>query len=376
MTSPSTALVLSGGGARGAYAAGVIAGLVDVLGSVTFDLFAGTSVGAINATYLASHAQRPDLGIGDLLAMWSDLTIRDYLRPTRFPRRNRSFVDVRPFERVVQEGVDWAQLRRNLDQGDLRALFIAALDVDSGQTTLFGDIGRTGSWSPSRDPRRIPMFTPIRWQHVLASAAIPGVFPPRRVGRKLYYDGGLRFNTPISPTLRAGADRLVVVSPLHTEEPRPSVARTVEDVEPLFLAGKMLHAVLLDPFAYDLEVLARFNDLIDTLDTSMSPEERPLFDARCMELRGAPYRKIQTLVLSPSQDLGALGLDFLRTHRRALLREGVGGLLLALAAGKLLNSQTDLASYLLFDGRYTSRLIDLGRADVHDQADAVRAFFS
>ncbi|MCA9569656.1 MAG: patatin-like phospholipase family protein [Myxococcales bacterium] len=372
----STALVLSGGGARGAYEAGVVAGLVDVRGRVAFDVFAGASVGAINATFLASWSHRPDLAAHELVRLWEQLRIGSYLRPARRPRSTRSVVDVRPFERVVQEGVSWPDLRRNLDAGALHALFIAALDVDTGRTTVFGDIGHTGHWSPSRDPRRHPVRAQVTWEHVLASAAIPAVFPPRRVRSKLYYDGGLRFNTPISPTLRAGADRLVVVSPLHRDLHPAVPSKEVEDVRPLFLAGKMLHAVLLDPFAYDLDVLARFNGLIDVLDATMAADERAAFDARCVELRGAPYRRIDTLVFSPSRDLGAMGLDFLRYHRRKLFREGLGGVLLAAAAPALVRSETDLASYLLFDGRYTTELIELGRRDVQARADEVRAFFA
>lgn len=372
--SDAPALVLSGGGARGAYEAGVVAGLVDVLGTVRFSRIAGTSVGAINAAFLAGHAHRPDLRVHHLLSLWRGLGLRSHLRPAR-PWARRSLIDVRPFERLIRESVDWSQLRRNLAQGHLDVLFVAALEVDTGRTAVFADLGPGAVWHPSRDPQRVPIRGPIGPEHVLASAAIPGVFPARRVGRGLYYDGGLRFNTPISPVLRTGAERLVVISPLHAA-PQEAVHREAADLDALFLAGKLFHAVLLDPFSYDLQVLERFNDLLEVLDDTLTPEERARFDARCVETRGATYRHVDVMVFSPSKDLGRMALDFLHRHRRSLLLQGVGGALLAMAARRLEASETDLVSYLLFDGRFTEQLIALGRRDVAARADEVRAFFA
>ena len=148
--------------------------------------------------------------------------------------------------------------------------------------------------------------------------------------------------------------------------------REARDLDALFPAGKLFHAVLLDPFSYDLQVLERFNDLLALLDDTLTLEER----ARCIETRGATYRHVDAMVFSPSKDLGRMALDFLRTHRRSLLRQGLGGLLIALSARRLEASETDLVSYLLFDGRFTDQLIALGRRDVAARADEVRAFFA
>jgi NTE family protein len=375
MHAPLTALVLSGGGARGAYEAGVVAGLIDVLGHAHFDLIAGTSVGAINAAYLASHSQKPDFQIGELLELWTHLSIRAHLRPTRHPFRDRSFLNVDPFVQVVKEGVDWTSLASNIDSSKLKGLFIAALEVESGRTAVFADLSPDSTFSPSSDPRRFPVRTRIQTDHVLASAAIPGVFPPRQIGHGVFYDGGLRFNTPIAPVLRAGAGRLVVVSPLFGGAHRLP-ATEARHVDTLFLAGKMLHAVLLDPFAYDLEVLERFNHLLEVVDSTFDPEARAAFNARCVQLRGAPYRRIDALVLSPSRDIGQIGLDYIRANSRRFLRQGFGGFVLGALGPRLANSGTDLASYLLFDGGFTQQLIALGRSDVAGRADEVRAFFA
>jgi len=371
---PPTALVLSGGGARGAYEAGVVAGLVEVLGAPRLSLFAGTSVGAINASYLASQAHRDDLGVGKLVELWTGLGLRSHLRLDRRPLARHALLDVAPFEAVVRHHVDWPRLAANIDRGVLQGLFVAALQVETGRTAVFADLAPEARWVPSRDPQRAPSPTRITAEHVLGSAAIPGVFPPRPVGGHLYYDGGLRFNTPISPVLRAGARRLVVVSPLHATTVTDEAPHRQPD--PLFLAGKMLHAVLLDPFAYDLQVLDRFNQLLDVLDQTLGVDDRWRFDARCIELRGTAYRKVEALVFSPSRDIGQMGVRYLRQHRRRLLRQGLGGVLLALASRRLEASGTDLVSYLLFDGGYTRQLVELGRRDVWARAAETRAFFT
>lgn len=378
---PSTALVLSGGGARGAYEAGVLHGIAHILGRphgvpVIFDLIAGTSVGAINATYLASKAHRGDLGVDELIAMWTGLSVRKHIRPRLRVLRGRSLLKVEPFEGIVQRGVDWPALRTNISSGVLRGLFLAALHIDSGRTTIFADVSPETDFVPSADPRRVAVRDRITTDHVLASAAIPGVFPPRRVGDGMFYDGGLRFNTPMSPVLRAGAERIVVVSPLHASEAvttGPPVSH--EEVGALFLAGKMLHAILLDPFAYDLQVLERFNDLLDVVDHTLSTRQRTRFDNAVADLRGVPYRRLDTLVISPSEDIGHMALDFVTSHRRRLLREGPVGIALAAVVGRLADSGTDLLSYLLFDGRFTARLVALGQRDAVARADEIRSFF-
>jgi len=351
----------------------VVSGLVEVLGAPRFAFVAGTSVGAINATYLASHSHRGDLGVSRLVELWTTLGIRSHLRLQRRPLRRHALLDVAPFEEVVRQGVDWRALAANIDARQLQGLFVAALQVETGRTAVFADLAPDARWVPSRDPQRHPVPTRITGEHVLASAAIPGVFPPRKVGHHLYYDGGLRFNTPISPVLRAGAERLVVVSPLFAGR-EPEVPDRPPD--PLFLAGKMLHAVLLDPFAYDLQVLERFNQLLEVLDDTLDEAARERFDARCVQLRGTTYRQVEALVFSPSEDLGALAVHYLRQHRRRLVRQGLAGALLALASRRLEASGTDLVSYLLFDGGYTRQLVELGRRDVWARAAEVRAFLA
>ncbi|MCA9543660.1 MAG: patatin-like phospholipase family protein, partial [Myxococcales bacterium] len=212
-------IVLSGGGARGAYEVGVVSGVVEVLGRgpkdpPPFRVFTGTSVGAINATWLAAHTDRGDLDVAGLAQVWTDLRLPVHLRldPLRLLGLKRiaarwldrehlgpSILDPRPLDAVVAHAIPWERLHANARTGALHALVVAALEVATGRTTLFHETGPDCEFRPSRDPRRRAWPGPIEVDQVLASAAIPLVFPARRVGHAWFCDGGLRFNTPIAP---------------------------------------------------------------------------------------------------------------------------------------------------------------------------------
>ncbi|MCB9544501.1 MAG: patatin-like phospholipase family protein [Myxococcales bacterium] len=390
---PITGLVLSGGGARGAYEVGIIAGIIEALGKkprdkAPFQVFAGSSVGAINSTFCAANTDRGDLAAADLVGVWSDLRLPTHLRvdPLRLMGWRRlmarfmddeqlgtALLDSRPLDRVVARSIPWDRLHANIRDGRTRALVIAALRVANGRTAMFYETHAEAGFQPSRDPKRIALPGPIGPAHVLASAAIPVIFPARRIGSGWYCDGGLRFNTPIAPAIRAGAERLVVVSlkfggtpaPVPTEESYPN---------PLFLMGKVLNALLLDPISYDLQILERFNQVVEVLDATLDPAARATVDRVVEGARGAPYRRLETLVFTPSRDLGLLAGEHLRSDEVKGIGR-VGAWMLRRASQPGATWEDDLASYLLFDGGYARRLIELGRADVRARADEVRAFF-
>lgn len=382
-----TAIVLSGGGTRGAYEAGVVQGLVEVLGlgaddPAPFDAFTGTSVGALNAAFLAGSADRGDMAVHRLADLWTSLSLGVHARLDRRALWKRAMLDVAPLEALVRGAVDFDRLDGLIEGGVVRALVVAALHVGTGRTAMFAHTAPGVSFRPSRDPARVGISTRITADHVLASAAIPMIFPPREVEGQLFYDGGLRFNTPLSPAIRTGADRIVVVSPLYRAGGERRVCASIAELGgegesrapgALFLAGKMLNALLLDPITHDLEVLERFNRMVEMVEATVTPVERARIGRMTTELRGQPYRRLDVLALSPSQDIGAMATEFLRLHRRRLSREGVSGRLLAWAAGG--DVDTDLMSYLLFDAEFTRQLITLGVRDAHARADDIRAFF-
>jgi len=389
--SDKTALVLSGGGVRGAYEVGVIAGIIEVLGLTSestppFRIFTGTSVGAINATFLAAHTHRGDLGIGKLIDVWRSLDLSHHLqidplglfgRPLRRlydpnPGFGRSVLNPKALERLVSDSVPWQQLRSAVERQDTRALIVTALEVASGRTTMFAELSRDNAFRPSRDPRRRAATVQITADHVLASAALPFVFPARKIGSSYYCDGGLRFNTPIAPAIRAGAERLIVISPMFEDEAEQVVTdRTQDYPSVVFLLGKLLNALLLDPVSYDLQVLRRFNRLIEVLEESLTEAELERVHQVMVEHRGLPYTRIDCLAFRPSQDIGAIASAYVHSPGKRWRASRFQRLIVRLAA----RGDSDLASYVLFDGAFAERLIELGRADVRAQADDVHKMF-
>src|SRR5258705_3711381 len=274
---PRTAVVLSGGGARGAYEAGVLfwimTKLPEFLGRpVRFEIISGSSVGAIHACFLAGHAGNPQ-ALAELVEIWRGFAIEETMRMTPFnffsipgrllglgrkpepeestvpsgPQRIRGILDFSPLETVIQKRVPWANIPKNIASGALDALAVATTEVKSGSTVIFVDNreGRVDAWA--RDPFVVARYARLAPEHALASAAIPLIFPAIRIGDSFFCDGSLRLNTPLSPALRLGADRVLVIGvryPRPTDEPAHAVPENTVG-SPAFHAGKVLNALLL-----------------------------------------------------------------------------------------------------------------------------------
>lgn len=394
-----TGIVLSGGGARGAYQVGVVAGILDVLAEripqAAFNVLCGTSVGAINASYFAAHADRHDLGIAGLVEAWRSLKLSVHLRLNLLsflglsgmepapevnldwrPVPARSLVDMIPLADLVSERVPFVRLYDNIDQGIVHALVLTALEIGSGRTTMFVDARPNVEFPPTRDPRRNVRRERIGLEHVLASSALPVLFPPRRIHGEAYCDGGIRFNTPIAPAIRAGADRLVVIS-LLSEDPAGSTADVPVEVReasyksPAFILGKVLNALLLDPMHYDLQVLERFNQMLDEFERVLTPEQLAGFHRVVQSDRNMAYRKLRTLVFRPTTDIGALGVEYARSIKPV----GFGARLLHRMASRRAVWQSDLVSFLCFDGGFADELVSLGRREARERANEILEFF-
>ena len=398
---PSAAIVMSGGGARGAYEAGVLAGLVDVLGlepgsACPFSVFAGTSIGSLNAAWMASRAHQGDLGARELCEVWTEVRLSTQVRfdlrgllglksrlsgqraGTPMPDTyGHHVLDPRPLERMAGEVIDWDAVHTNIGSGRVHALICAALHIATGRTVMFAELAPGVQLSPMTHPRVIDRAEPLSAAHVLASSALPLMLPSRRIGNAWYTDGGLRFNTPLLPAIRAGARKAVVV---HTNVERlnarpgdPGELEVLEEFpKPAFLLGKVLNALLQDPIVHDLYVLQGMGRLRRELAEKLPPEllaqVLAVMDASGLEhVQGA-----ETLEIQPSVDLGVLAAAHLeeRTDLASALRRLVPTVL----SGR--KTDSDLATYLLFDGSFARRLIDLGRKDAVAMADQVLRFLA
>jgi NTE family protein len=325
-------LVLSGGGARGAYEAGVLCFLLEQLAprlgsSVQPDIIVGTSVGAIHACYLAGTAHMQRERARRLRQTWLKLRFEDLFRVTArdalkvplriasllrvpaelrgngLPEKLYGLLDTSRLERVVMSAIPWRSIRKNLVEGRVRALCVAATQISTGRVVIFVQGGVS-----------------IGPAHALASAAIPVLFPPVRVGGTYYADGGLRMNTPLAPAVHLGADRVLVVglrSRVPTGEEARAAERRVQGLgNPLFLYGKVLNSVLLDQLDSDLGQLRHINEVLRSGEKAFGDEFlSEINQAAGRQREGEGYRVIEDLVVRPSRDLGEVAGEVLGGER-------------------------------------------------------------
>lgn len=394
----STALVLSGGGARGAYEAGVLKYVrgelpLRIRAQMNFEIICGTSVGAVNSCFLASLNHMPEVQGEALAQMWKSTRIdgvykigwREFLNLPKFlfGSRGRGELDdvigasrlgglfnTSPLEDLVRRQIRWNNIQSNMTSGDLKALALTATHVPTGTTHVFLQRSKPVKLVWSTDSQIYPFEVKIGPSHALASAAIPWIFPAVEIEGEVYCDGGLKLNTPISPALRLGADRLFLIS-LRADEKAVEAKKAMQiDRYPsaLFLLGKILNALMLDKTDYDLKRLERFNALVDL--------ENPMINQRIEHLRGVPYRHIDNLVIRPSEDLGLVANRRLRTGGLAERVGGIVGRFLSRMAESVDNQGADAISYLLFDGEYANDLIELGMHDADAHRQKIIEFFS
>ena len=398
---PKIGFVLSGGGSRGAYEAGIIhylrTDLAHRLGRhVPIDIVTGTSVGAINAAFIAATQSDPDAQAAQISAAWRSLRIEqlislkagDVLRAGRMllggdppPPPPGSFrygglLDTSGLERFVIRSIPWRGIERSMRSGELSALSVSATHVGTGHTIVFLQTAEPVPREWSRDPFVRHRAARIGPRHVLASAAIPMLFPAVKIGEEYFTDGGLRQNTPMSPAIRLGADRLLLISLKHVaQEPKVMQKERIEAYpKPLFLAGKALNALLLDHTEYDLQRMQRINLILEAGHASFGDKFEQMMNHELVRLRGAPLRRIQAVHIRPSEDIGQIAAHFVKAGRVNVDGLFARKLIQRLAAGEAAN-ESDLLSYLLFDGDYCSELIELGRRDAAKKEDELASLF-
>ncbi len=391
--SPLTGLVLSGGGARAAYQVGVLRALVRMrrehLGPAQrlhnpFGVMVGTSAGAINAAALAAHADRFEAAVEVLAKVWQNFHAEQVYRAdslgvlrsgaqwvtmlsagwalARFRRsRPRSLLDNSPLAELLARLVPLERLDHCLASGQLHALAVSASSYTSGEHFTFYNMAQlvVPPWLRSQ---RVAVPGPITHAHLLASAAIPFVFPAQDLvvqGQAGWFgDGSMRQTAPLSPAIHLGAQRLLVIGAGRLQEPIDRVAVNTGYPNVAQIAGHALSSIFLDALMVDVERAQRINRTLRLLPASAQA--------------ATPLRPIEVLVIAPSQrldDIAARHLHSLPTPVRALLR-GAG------VSGEGTSARgTALATYLLFEAPFTRELMALGEADALARQAEVLQFF-
>jgi NTE family protein len=312
--------------------------------------------------------------------MLSTLRAPAALREGAPPDRLYGLLNPEHLEHIVREAIPWTRIRRNLAEGRLEAACVAATEIATGRAAVFLDARdpELGAWT--HDPSMVARPVKLGPAHALASAAIPILFPAVRIGETYFADGGLRVNTPLAPVLRLGADKVLVIAlrrgATGGAEGDVAARRVASYGNPLFLFGKVLNALLLDHIDNDLAHMRMLNDVVRRVRDVGGADVLARVNDGVLAERGHAMRVIENLAVRPSQDLGVLAGETLRGAGGAERPSTAIRLMLRLLDLGDAPFESDLLSYLLFDGSYTRRLIALGFEDAARQADELEAFFA
>jgi NTE family protein len=369
---PTVGLVLTGGGSRSAYQIGVLLALAELWprGRNPFQVIVGTSAGAVAASVLAAEAHQWRKAIAGLEKVWANFRSAQvfHVDAPHMLRAGahwvlallsgglvltppRSMLDNTPLRELLGVHVDCAGIRRSIARGHLRAFALCATSYNSGNSVAFYDgIDAIRDWSRVQ---RLGCRADFNLDHLMASVAIPLLFPPMRIGNDYFGDGAMRQLHPLSPAIHLGADRLLVIGVRARRAAGVSLNRMqVSLPTPGEIFGYMLDTLFTDQIYGDLEQLERINALVQS-----APHEA----------RG--LRNVETLMLAPSVDpreIAGRHVAEMPAGLRTLLRV-IGG------RGP---SGYQLASYLMFEAGYTRALIDLGYRDAMQARSALMAFMS
>lgn len=369
---PKVGLVLTGGGARAAYQVGVLHAISEMLPANApspFQIVCGTSAGAINATVVASHASNFHKGIDQLMAVWKNFHVNHVYRsdPVGAMRNSSKWVlsqlvggkaavsllDNAPLARLITKRLDYPAIQRSIDAGNLDAFSITCSGYTSGESVTFFQ-GMPGI-QPWRRARRIGITAKIGPEHLLASSALPFIFPAVHINREYFGDGSMRQIAPVSPALHLGAQRLLVIGvgrQLQSQQERiksdgyPSLAQ---------IAGHCMNSIFLDSLEVDLERLQRINRTLSMMPLAMRDKNN------------LPLHEIDFRVISPSvalEKIAARHVNSLPLTIRSLL----------FTIGALKASDSNLVSYLLFEKEFCRELITLGYDDTMKQRDELMRF--
>ncbi len=363
-------LLLSGGGARASYQAGVLRFIADHFADADFDVMAGVSAGAINTAYLCNSCGPLSHSVSELVKGWSEIRAENVFEPESsfsFLRSlllrdaddeewsGRALLDTAPLRRFLTEQLDvqdgqLACVSQKIEEERLKAAAVVTTDYSTGQTV---------TWVQGRDitgwqrPDRIGIQTTLSVDHIMASTALPLLFPAIRIGDRYYGDGGIRLSAPLAPLVHLGCTRLMVISTRHQRtQPEAADPATTGYPPNSQIFSVLMNAIFLDALDQDARTMDRINALLDQL-----PRRKHL-----------GLRPIRLLVIRPSQDIGRMAGEY-EADLDGVLGVLAGGL------GKGKSKSPDWLSMMLFEPTYVARLIELGYEDARSQRDRIERFF-
>jgi NTE family protein len=372
------ALILPGAGARGAYQVGVLKAIARLLpdkAANPFAVISGTSAGAINATVLASRAARFARAVAEMEHVWANFSADQVYRTDSAAmlksslhwlaalvfgglgvRNPESLLDPSPLRELLKRSISFPQIDQALQRGHLEALSITASAYGSAQSvTFYQSKQKVSPWFRVRRAGRPAL---IHLDHLMASTAVPFIFPPVRIGGEFFGDGSVRHGAPLSSAIHLGAERMLVIG-VRDEHPDPEPAQDAQPQPPslAYLAGYMLDTLFMDGLYADLERTTRINRILEQLG------EHTLTGTL------AGLRQINTLIIVPRQDLREVAARYVHELPRPLrlLLRGIG----ASDQGGM-----RLVSYLLFESGFTTELIEMGYRDGMEMESQLRRFLN
>ncbi len=371
------ALILSGGGARGAYQVGVLQAVAEIATQhklkSPFKIYTGISAGAINAAFMSCGADNFSLTAQRLSKMWSEIESNQVFKTDALSlgkiglqlmgelsfggmknktNPQRALLDTSPLHELLRQNLEFSKIQQNIDNKSLSAVAVTALDYKTSAAITFVQ-GQANSPMWERTRRRSEQ-TQLRAEHVMGSSAIPLLFPPVQLDERWFGDGCVRNQTPCSPALHLGADKLFVIGvrkqsetaddlKAQNQSSSPSVARVV---------NVLLNSVMLDGIEVDIERLKRVNDFVDRVPESMQDKLN--------------FKKVNYVWIHPTHDIGAIAAGMSSRLPRVIryLLKGLGPL----------DDASEIISYLMFEPEFCKKLIELGYQDGMAQRESIESF--